>query len=60
MKAFYILFTTLLAWQHVRDLSKTDLELAYFWAAILTAYILGAVFKMIKDLKNDYDEFGER
>lgn len=57
MRGLYTLITTLLAWQGVHHIAEDNLPFAYFCATILAAYILAFIVKMLRDLKDDYQDF---
>jgi hypothetical protein len=57
MRGLYTVISTLLAWEGVRHIAEDNLPFAYFCGAILAAYILAAIVKMLSDLKDDYRDF---
>ena len=57
MRGLYTVISTLLAWQGVKHIAEDNLPFAYFCATILAAYILAAIVKMLRDLKDDYRDF---
>jgi hypothetical protein len=57
MRGIYTLVSTLLAWQGVKHIAEDNLPFAYFCGAILAAYVLGYIVKMLNDLKDDYRDF---
>lgn len=57
MRGLYTVISTLLAWQGVHHIAEDNLPFAYFCAVILAGYLMAAIFKMLRDLKDDYRDF---